>query len=97
MSRVSRALLLPALLALPLLATAAPAAVAASPATTASAPGPCRGVPVPAGYRCVPEPKQCFTTPCPQYRLEPVGPRCDHRHDRDEDGHGREPGRTTLL
>ena len=33
--------------------------------------GACVGVAVPAGYTCVDSPKQCFTTPCPQYDLVP--------------------------
>ena len=27
----------------------------------------CRGVTCPSGQKCIPSPKQCFTTPCPQY------------------------------
>ncbi|GAA2426662.1 hypothetical protein GCM10010433_28290 [Streptomyces pulveraceus] len=30
---------------------------------------PCSAVVAPAGQFCVPSPKQCFTTPCPQYDL----------------------------
>ena len=32
----------------------------------------CAGVEVPAGYTCEPAPKQCFTTPCPQYAVVPA-------------------------
>ncbi|MET8176159.1 hypothetical protein [Streptomyces clavifer] len=31
----------------------------------------CAGIEVPDGYTCEPAPKQCFTTPCPQYALVP--------------------------
>lgn len=37
-----------------------------SPASQAS---PCATVVAPAGHFCVLSPKQCFTTPCPQYDL----------------------------
>lgn len=36
--------------------------------------GPCASVPAPLGYVCVPAPKQCFTTPCPQYDLVALSP-----------------------
>lgn len=36
--------------------------------------GPCASVPAPLGYVCVPAPKQCFTTPCPQYALVALSP-----------------------
>ncbi|MES9592859.1 hypothetical protein ABZ776_33685 [Streptomyces sp. NPDC007076] len=63
-----------------LLRTATAVALTALPLTMASpalagerslAPGssPCSAVVVPAGQFCVPSPKQCFTTPCPQYDL----------------------------
>ncbi|CAM5303767.1 hypothetical protein SAVIM338S_00486 [Streptomyces avidinii] len=35
---------------------------------------PCAAVSVPLGHRCVPEPKQCFVPPCPQYAIIPVSP-----------------------
>lgn len=44
-------------------------------ATDGSAPaqaGPCASVAAPTGYVCVPAPKQCITTPCPQYDVVPL-------------------------
>lgn len=36
--------------------------------------GPCASVSAPLGHLCVPAPKQCFTTPCPQYDLVALSP-----------------------
>ncbi|MGW3815349.1 hypothetical protein [Streptomyces sp. NPDC005046] len=36
--------------------------------------GVCAAVTVAAGYTCMPDPKQCFTTPCPQYTVVPSKP-----------------------
>ncbi|AWZ06238.1 MULTISPECIES: hypothetical protein [unclassified Streptomyces] len=57
---------LPLVLA-PLLLTTSPAH--GDPTPTAS---PCAAVTVPEGHACVPDPKQCFTTPCPQYTVVPL-------------------------
>ncbi|MEU1352061.1 hypothetical protein [Streptomyces sp. NPDC005795] len=35
---------------------------------------PCAAVTAPVGYVCVPAPKQCITTPCPQYDLVALAP-----------------------
>lgn len=35
---------------------------------------PCAFVAAPTGYVCVPAPKQCITTPCPQYDIVPLLP-----------------------
>ncbi|WP_157530164.1 hypothetical protein [Microtetraspora niveoalba] len=41
--------------------------------STACAPGsPCAAALCPPGTVCVPAPKQCFTTPCPQFDCVPV-------------------------
>ncbi|WP_405496518.1 hypothetical protein [Streptomyces sp. NBC_00096] len=67
------------LIVAPLLLLTAATATATAAGTTAGTyaePVPpvdaCAGITVPLGYACVPEPKQCFTTPCPQYALVPV-------------------------
>lgn len=55
------------LIVAPLLLTATgPAHADPEPAVS-----PCAAVSVPEGYTCVPDPKQCFTTPCPQYTIVP--------------------------
>ncbi|MEU0477789.1 hypothetical protein ABZ260_01195 [Streptosporangium sp. NPDC006013] len=57
-------------------APAAQAAVAAPAAQKAGKcdPGsPCAAVNCGPGRVCVPSPKQCFTTPCPQYDCVPIG------------------------
>ncbi|MFE6973151.1 hypothetical protein [Streptomyces sp. NPDC057682] len=46
----------------------------AAPAGPPSPLTPCAGTVAPFGYVCVPSPKQCFTTPCPQYAFVPVLP-----------------------
>ncbi|MEV0972498.1 hypothetical protein [Microtetraspora glauca] len=44
-----------------------------SSASAACAPGsPCAAALCPPGTVCVPAPKQCFTTPCPQFDCVPV-------------------------
>ncbi|MER5727301.1 hypothetical protein ABT084_02895 [Streptomyces sp. NPDC002138] len=60
---------------LPLIA--APLLLAAASAAHASPEPPvdsCAAVTVPEGHACVPEPKQCITTPCPQYTIVPAEP-----------------------
>ncbi|GAA0391519.1 hypothetical protein GCM10009530_48520 [Microbispora corallina] len=68
--------------------SALPSARAVVPAPPAGqAPGtcgpgsPCAAVDCGPGRVCVPSPKQCFTTPCPQYDCVPASsvPRSDHR------------------
>ncbi|WP_329439319.1 hypothetical protein OG906_01915 [Streptomyces sp. NBC_01426] len=56
------------LIAAPLLLTATSSAYADP------GPGvdPCATVVVPEGFTCLPEPKQCITTPCPQYTIVPL-------------------------
>ncbi|GAA0819109.1 hypothetical protein GCM10009525_02860 [Streptosporangium amethystogenes subsp. fukuiense] len=57
-------------------APAAQAAIAAAPAAQQAGkcdPGsPCAAVNCGPGRVCVPSPKQCFTTPCPQYDCVPI-------------------------
>lgn len=60
-----------ALTALPLgLADLANAAEGSAPSQA----GQCAAVTAPTGYVCVPAPKQCITTPCPQYDLVALAP-----------------------
>lgn len=54
------------------LALAGPAAAAGTSAPSPT--GPCTTVTSPIGYACVPAPKQCITTPCPQYDLVALAP-----------------------
>lgn len=54
------------------LALAGPAAAAGTSAPSPA--GPCTAVTAPLGYACVPAPKQCVTTPCPQYDLVALAP-----------------------
>ncbi|MFJ7194143.1 MULTISPECIES: hypothetical protein [unclassified Streptomyces] len=58
-----------ALTALPL-TPASPAFAGQRPLSPQASP--CAAVVAPAGRVCVPSPKQCFTTPCPQYDLVAV-------------------------
>ncbi|MFD9500622.1 hypothetical protein [Streptomyces sp. NPDC060035] len=60
------------LIAVPLLFTAGPAHAVPEPSAN-----PCAAVTVPEGHICLPEPKYCITTPCPQYAVVPdgIGPR----------------------
>ncbi|MEN3534224.1 hypothetical protein AAH991_03840 [Microbispora sp. ZYX-F-249] len=66
-------------------ALSARAVVAATPAgqeSGACSPGsPCAAVDCGPGRVCVPSPKQCFTTPCPQYDCVPASsvPRSNRR------------------
>lgn len=66
--RLARALA-PAALTLALTAPAH-----AAPTGPPSPFNPCAGTVAPFGHVCVPSPKQCFTTPCPQYAFVPVLP-----------------------
>ncbi|GII85705.1 hypothetical protein Ssi03_36950 [Sphaerisporangium siamense] len=50
----------------------APRSAPAAAQQAACAPGGCGSVQCPAGYVCVYSPKQCFTTPCPQYECVPA-------------------------
>ncbi|HEY9327450.1 MAG TPA: hypothetical protein VIS09_04280 [Streptomyces sp.] len=71
MNNLLRAASAVALTALPLV-PAGPAD--ASEASSRAQAGPCASVSAPFGYVCVPAPKQCFTTPCPQYDLVALSP-----------------------
>lgn len=53
--------------------------ILATPAKTAEGftspqAAPCASVTAPTGYVCVPAPKQCITTPCPQYDFVALSP-----------------------
>lgn len=71
MNNLLRAASVVALTALPLV-PAGPARAGGS--SFGAHAGPCASVSVPFGYVCVPAPKQCFTTPCPQYDLVALAP-----------------------
>ncbi|GAB3165123.1 hypothetical protein GCM10027161_79770 [Microbispora hainanensis] len=65
-------------------------------AAGACSPGsPCAAVNCGPGRVCVPSPKQCFTTPCPQYDCVPASsvPRANHRPPYAGSHSGSHPGR----
>lgn len=72
MKNLLRAVSAVALTALPLVSAGGP--VHAAEHFSRAQAGPCASVSAPLGYVCVPAPKQCFTTPCPQYDLVALAP-----------------------